>query len=163
MLKRCVVCDASFQASPTDKKVTCGASACVSENKRRTHIGKPHQWSKETRQRKALLGQTDNLKQGTPAAKQSPIAGPFETNQEAKLWWVVSPQGTHYHIRNLRKFCRDHPQLFAPDPWQNACAGLIQVQAWLQGKKERKVSQWKGWTLECPAVSPEEFNEEKCL
>ena len=156
MLKNCVICGASFKASPTDKKVTCGKPACIWENKSRTHAGKsPHPWSKEARRRKSAQGQTPNLRLGTPAAQLSPIAGPFETNQEAKFWWIVSPDGKHYHIRNLLKFCRDHPDLFAPEPWQNAYAGLRQIQAWLMRRKKRKVSQWKGWTLERAAVSPE--------
>lgn len=145
-----------IQGIPTDKKVTCGKPACVSKNKSRTHVGKsPHSWSEDARRRKSALDQTPNLRLGTPAAKRGPIAGPFETNQEAKFWWIIRPGGDRYHIRNLRKFCRDHPELSAPDFWQNADDGLRQVQAWLTGKKKRKVSQWKGWTLERAAVSPE--------
>lgn len=158
MLKACIICGAPFRASPTDKKVTCGSPECISENKSRTHVGKSHPWGDAARQRKVAQGQTPNLQLGTPAARQSPIAGPFETNQEAKFWWIVSPNGARYHIRNLRKFCRDYSDLFSPDPWENAYAGLRQVQAWLMGKTPRQVSQWKGWRLEQAAVSPEELD-----
>lgn len=127
MVKVCVICGADFLCSPSDKKVTCGQKACISERRRQTHLGLSPKWSNATKQRKAALGQTSNLKMGTAAARQSPVAGPFETNQEAKLWWIISPEGTRYHLRNLRKFCRDHPHLFAPDPWPNAYAGLRQV------------------------------------
>lgn len=156
MQKNCVICGVVFTASPTDKKVTCGKPMCVRTNKSRTHTGKPHPWSQEARQHRSAQGKTPNLQLGTAAAKLSPLAGPFETNQEAKFWWIVSPDGDRYHLRNLRKFCRDHPHLFASHPWQNAYAGLRQVQAWLMGKTPRTVSQWKGWTLERAAVSPEE-------
>jgi hypothetical protein len=156
MLKSCVICGALFKAAPTDRKVTCGKSSCVSENKSRTHAGKHYTWSDAARERKSAQGQNPNLKLGTRAAQRSPIAGPFETNQEAKLWWIVSPSGELYHMRNLRKFCREHPQLFMPDPWTNAYSGLKHVQLWLNGKTPRTVSKWKGWTLERMALSPEE-------
>jgi hypothetical protein len=157
MRKTCSICGEPFVAPPSAKKVTCGKPACISANTSRTHADKPHPWGNEARQRKAAQGQTPNLQLGTPAARQSPIAGPFETNQEAKFWWVVSSDGDQYHMRNLRNFCRTHPDLFAPDPWENAYAGLRQIQAWLMGKTARTVSQWKGWTLERAAVSPEEL------
>lgn len=156
MIKTCVVCGESFKASPTDKKVTCGLLACVSENKSRTHTGKKYPWSEEARLRNKTGVQTDELKLGAPAAHASPLAGPFETNQHAKIWWVVSPEGSCYEVRNLRNFCREHADLFAPDHWEKARAGLGQVQAWLIGKTPRTVSQWKGWTLKQPAITPED-------
>ncbi|GCF11984.1 hypothetical protein KDI_55480 [Dictyobacter arantiisoli] len=99
----------------------------------------------------AELGETPNLTLGTAAALQSPIAGPFETNQAAKYWWLISPHEERYALRNLRKFCRDHSDLFAPHSWQNAYDGLRQVQASLMGRTKRSVSQWKGWRLTRPA------------
>ncbi len=82
----------------------------------------------------------------------SPVAGPFETNQEAKCWWVVRLSSGHrYQVRNLAKWCRDNAPLFAPDSWQSAYDGLRQVQAWLMGRTPRTVSRWKDWTLERPA------------
>jgi hypothetical protein len=154
MDKICVICGARFTAPPSAKKVTCGQRPCVRTNTVRTHRGVANTWNAAARQRVAQRGQTANLRQGTPAAQHSPRAGPFATNQEAKDWWVTSPVGHTYTIRNLRAWCREHPDLFAPDPWPNAYAGLRQVQAWLMGKTARMVSQWKGWTLARPAASP---------
>jgi hypothetical protein len=96
------------------------------------------------------------MRLGTLNAQLSPIAGSFETNHSAKLWWVVSPDNQRFAVRNLRLWCREHADLFAPDPWQRACDGLRNVQAWLVGNRKRQVSQWKGWTLERPAEYPEE-------
>lgn len=150
-VRACVVCGASFDAPPSSKKIAC-SPACASEQKRRSHVGKPHPWSDAAKERLAAKGQTANLQLGTSAARQSPIAGPFETNQEAKRWWLVDlTTERRYELRNLRKFCRDNSHLFAPDPWENAYAGLRQVQAWLMGKKTRTVSRWKNWTLARPA------------
>jgi len=119
--------------------------------------GKPIQWSDEARARLAARGQTANLKLGTPAALASPLAGPFETNREAKVWRVVHiPTGQRYEVRNLKKWCRDNEHLFAPDPWRNAYAGLRQVHAWLNGHTPRTVSRWKDWTLEGLAQRPED-------
>ena len=137
-LKRCSVCGGAFAAPPSGS-ITCSA-ACASEQKRRSHTGAPHPWSADAKAQLSTRGRTPNLTLGTPAARQSPIAGPFETNQEAKSWEIINlDSGQRYELRNLRKFCRDHPGLFVPDPWENAYAGLRQVQAWLTGKDRKSV------------------------
>lgn len=155
MHKRCVICNSVFLAPPSSKKITCSSPVCSRQRKQESHRGKHPQWNAASRARLAERGQTENLQQGTKAAQRSPLAGPFETNQEAKLWWIVSTDGTYrYHVRNLRKFCRDHPDLFSPDLWEHAYAGLKQVQASLMGKTPRRVRRWKGWTLEQAAKHP---------
>jgi predicted nucleic acid-binding Zn ribbon protein len=155
-IKRCIVCGTAYEESPSGR-ITC-SDACDRQHRSDTHRGTSHQWTAASRATLAVKGQTRNLTRGTPAAQQSPIAGPFETNQEAKYWWVVNLATMHrYHVRNLRKFCRDNAHLFAPDPWERACAGLRQVQAWLVGSRQRQVSRWKEWTLERPAVHPDEL------
>lgn len=152
----CIICGVAFAAPPSSKKITCSPT-CSSEQKRRSHAGKHNTWSTASKQRLSERGQTPNLERGTPAALQSPIAGPFETNQEAKIWFLVDLlTGRRYEIRNLAKFCRDNAALFAPDPWRNAAGGLRQVQMWLMGHTPRTVSRWKNWTLERPAIYPDE-------
>ena len=113
-----MICGAAYTASPSDKRVTCGKPERVSTRKRQTHQGKKIAWSPQARARASNRGKTANLQLGTPAAQKSPLAGPFETNHEAKLWWVKNIETEQrYQVRNLRKFCRDHPEFFAPDPW----------------------------------------------
>ncbi len=155
--KICIICGASFDAPPSSKKVTC-SDACSAERKRATHTGSTYAgWSNESKRHLTERGQTSNLRLGTLAAQLSPIAGPFETNQEAKIWWLLNQTTRErYTVRNLRKFCRDNAELFDPDPWENAYAGLRQVQACLMGKTKRGVSRWKDWTLERPAQAPQE-------
>lgn len=154
--RACVVCGSPFAAPPSSKRLTC-SPACATARRRQAHAGKRNQWSPEARARLGARGQTANLALGTPAARRSPVAGPYDTNQEAKVWSVVHIEsGWHAEVRNLRKWCRDHPHLFAPDPWERAYAGLRQVQAWLMGKRARQVSRWKGWTLSGPAALPDE-------
>ncbi len=47
-----------------------------------------------------------------------------------------------------RPYTKAPPPIVAPAPsWRNAYAGLRQVAAWLAGKRQRQVSQWRGWTL----------------
>jgi hypothetical protein len=125
--------------------VTC-SKACSSAHRSRKHIGKRNIWSDTSLARDAAA-RTGNLTIGTPAAKRSPIAGPFETNINAKHWTVIAPDGAEHHVRNLRLWCERHADLFAPHPWRNAYAGMRQVAAWLAGKRRRQVSQWRGWTL----------------
>jgi hypothetical protein len=157
--RSCVVCGTVFFAPPTSKKISC-SKACSGIRKKQTHQGKTNLWSKAARDKLRAKGKTANLALGTPAAQLSPVAGPFETNQEAKRWWLVK-LSTHeeYAVTNLRKFCRDHPALFAPDKWENAYAGLRQVQAWMAGKRPRAVTRWKDWTLARPGESIERETE----
>jgi hypothetical protein len=154
MDKRCVVCGGAFTAPPSSKRITC-SRACSSARKSDTHRGQSNTWSPTARARAAARGQTPNLRRGTPAAQESPIAGPFETNQEAKVWSLRSlATGERYDVRNLALWCREHEDLFWPDDWERAYAGLRQVQAWLMGHTRRKVSRWKDWTLDAPAEPP---------
>ncbi|HML33878.1 hypothetical protein [Sporomusa sphaeroides] len=143
--RHCVICGTPFPAYPSDKKVTC-SKECSTENKRRTHTGKSNQWSVEARQRKSAEGMTDNLKKGTPAAKASPIAGPFETNQNALTWVLKSPEGEIYEVRNLALWLREHADMLDGTPEQ-AEAGIKQIKRSMEGKTKRTVAQWKGWRL----------------
>jgi len=147
----CAVCAEPFPASPSSKTVTCSKS-CSIEHRRRAHVGVSNSWSDAGRANaRSAAARTGNLRGGTPAAQQSPIAGPFETNQEAKRWWVVSPDGDRYEVVNLAKWLRDHADLLPDGRADLAYTGLKKVQAWLTGSSPRKVGSWKGWTLERPA------------
>jgi hypothetical protein len=155
--KICAVCGDEYQAPPSAKRSTCKRPECIKERKRQTHLGKSNEWSDESRQRLSERGLTPNLRLGTPAAQDSPLAGSFETNQEAKIWWLRDPEGNRYTIRNLRLWCKDHADLFEADGgWERGCAGIRQIQAWLTGMRKRRVTQWKGWTLERPAEYPDD-------
>lgn len=148
-LKICLNCGKWFKCPPSDKTVTCSTS-CSSRHRRRKHYGKRNRWCDQSRQMLSERGQTANLKLGTPAAQLSPKSGPFETNQNAKAWIVISPHGEPYEVRNLALWCRENESLFGPDSARTAYAGLRQVKAWLMGRKKRMVSQWKGWSLAIP-------------
>lgn len=143
--RRCTVCGGTFVGPPSDKTVTC-SKACSSVHRSRVHVGKRNAWSDTSRARQAAA-RTGNLAGGTPAARRSPRAGPFETNINAKVWVVIAPDGTEHHARNLRLWCEQHAELFRPWPWTSAYGGLRLVGAWLAGKTPRQVSQWRGWTL----------------
>jgi hypothetical protein len=134
-----------FQAPPSSKTVTCSTD-CSSIHRSRAHLGKRNQW-RDTGKAKAAASRTGNLKLGTPAARRSAKAGPYESNINAKRWIVVSPDAEQYEVRNLRLWCEQHAALFEPRSWRHAYAGLRQVAAWLKGKTPRQVSQWRGWTL----------------
>lgn len=146
MTKLCMICGAGFSAPPTSKKLTC-SSECSRARKRATHLGKRNVWTEESREALSQRGQTRNLALGTPAAKISPVAGPYETNQEAKTWYLHSPRGVRYEVRNLRKFIRDHPEVFEGEA-RYAYGGILSVQRWVMGRTKQTISQWKGWTLE---------------
>lgn len=144
--KICIICGAGFYAPPSSKKITC-SKECSSKRKIETHTGKKFSWGDEARKMLSARGKTDNLRKGDAAAKASLVSGSFETNQEAKIWEIISPEGDWYTMRNLRKWCKENPEMFFPDEWENAYAGLRQVQASLVGNRKRPARQWKGWTL----------------
>lgn len=147
--RSCTECGISFYAPPSSQKLTC-SKLCSSKRKSRTHTGKKNEWNEASKIALSQKGQTENLMKGTVAARLSPIAGPFEENQEAKTWWLVSPKGDIFTVRNLKKFIRENHDLF-DGTIEQAHAGLRQVQLSLMGKTKRSVSQWKGWSLVRPA------------
>lgn len=143
--KTCPLCQTRFNCPPSSKKVTCSPE-CSRLRKAQTHRGKSNTWSEAARRKLAASGQTPNLKKGTPAAQLSPVSGPYVTNQEAKVWSLLSPSGERYTVTNLALFIREHPALFNHEIHQ-AYSGLRQIQRCLNGKTMRTVSQWKGWRL----------------
>lgn len=60
----------------------------------------------------------------------------------------MTPTGDRHEVVNLRKWLRDHADIIPDGRDDLAHAGLRQVQRWLTGKTKRKVSAWKGWTLD---------------
>lgn len=145
MERKCVICNSVFNISPSSNKVTCG-DACRKERARRSRIGKTTAWNEESKAALSERGVTDNLRKGTLAAQASPIAGPFETNKEALIWTIKSPEGVTYNVRNLNKWLRDHAEMLPGTPEQ-ARAGFMQIKRSMQGKTKRAVSSWKGWAL----------------
>jgi len=144
-IKKCVICAAIFEAPPSSKKITC-SKACSKMRKSASHAGKSNVWSADSREKLSERGQTGNLKRGAEVTKILPHTGAFETNKEAKVWLLLSPDNIEYKVRNLALFCRENPQLWDGTS-TNAYAGLRQIQAWLCGKRKRKVSTYKGWQL----------------
>jgi hypothetical protein len=146
MIKHCIICGAEYKAPPSEHRSTCGHAKCVLERKRQSHVGKFNKWNDDSRQLKSAQGMTANLRQGTPAAKASPIAGAFETNQNALVWTIESPGGEIFEVRNLILWLRNPAVLLDGTPEQ-ARAGICQIKRCMEGKTKRQVSQWKGWRL----------------
>lgn len=144
-VRRCVICGAEFNAPPSSNKVTC-STPCRRERARRAATGRKRTWSEEKRARYKARGPSPNLKLGTPAARNSPKSGPFETNQNALVWTIRSPEGVAYTVRNLKLWLREHAEILPGTPEQ-AWAGIMQIKRSMDGKTKRPVTQWKGWTL----------------
>ena len=115
------------------------------------HDGVSNIWSDEARARKRTEGQTDNLKLGTAAAMESPIAGRYETNQEAKIWHLVDPSGNVIVVRNLLLWARDNTERFGKPPGDRSAgqiaSGFRQIAQSLRGKRKPPVMTYFGWTL----------------
>lgn len=100
MIRKCVICGKDFKCSPSDKTVTC-SKECSRINKIQKHKGKRNEWSENSRENLRKLGQTENLRKGTEAAKKSPNSGRFESNVNAIDWHLISPEGKHYCFHSL--------------------------------------------------------------
>ena len=148
--KICVVCGRSFDCPPSDKTVTC-SKECSRINKSRTHKDKSNSWTTESRQKLKDLGQTDNLKLGTEAAKKSPKSGRFTTNINAIDWHLISPEGQHYYFHSLNFWLRENcRELFGVEPdsrgFLNARSGLSGAKRAMLGGKYGCTT-YKGWKV----------------
>ncbi|MGJ8518474.1 hypothetical protein LMG33810_002848 [Carnimonas sp. LMG 33810] len=91
----------------------------------------------------------------TAAALNSPRSARGVGNVNATYWWLISPTGTVYFVRNLYDFVRSNPTLFqARDrEWKrkggkrgtggeycNATAGIQNIRC-------GRANSWKGWRL----------------
>jgi len=150
--KTCPICGASFAAPPTGRK-TC-SDECESELRSRSQKQRDpatRQWSDEQRQ-----AQSERISESEAAQKAaqkgSRVAEETGAAKRAnrKRWYVVTPDGEVLGpIHNLRDWCKINADRFTEQGgWQRAYDGLRQVHAWMRGKRDRKVTQWKGWTLE---------------
>lgn len=145
MIKTCLICGSQFTCSPSDKIVTC-SPLCRRERARRAKLGKSQKWPDSARKKLSLKGQSENLKKGTQAAMDSPFAGSFETNKQALIWTIISPEGVKHEVRNLNLWIKQNTDILPGTPDQ-AHAGFMQIKHSIQGKTKRQVSQWKGWRL----------------
>lgn len=159
--KVCPICRKLFPSPESDKTVTC-SKECSYEWKSRTHDGVSNKWSEESKAKKRELGQTDNLKLGTPAAMSSPIAGRFETNQEAKIWNLVDPSGNEIVVRNLTMWARENTERFGkPEGGKSAkqiVHGFYAIAETLRGTRKTPAMTYFGWTLKGLPIEPEDEN-----
>lgn len=154
MIKNCLVCGKEFQASPSDKIVTC-SKECLKI--RRSQISRGKKMSETAVERMSARaksrGFTDNLKKGTQAAMASPKAGRFDTNINAKDWILISPFGETYKCHSLTNFIRKNPQLFdidgSDEEVNRVAAGIRTIKGNM--KHNRRGHSYHGWTLELPS------------
>lgn len=157
--KVCPVCRKLFPSPASDKTVTC-SKECSFEWKRITHERVSNQWNETAKERKRQEGQTDNLKMGTEAAKKSPIAGRFETNQEAKIWTLVDPSGNEIVVRNLSMWARENTERFGKPEGDKSARqivhGFYAISQTLKGERKTPSMTYFGWTLKDVPKEPEE-------
>lgn len=158
----CPVCKKLFPSPPSSNAVTC-SKECSAQWKSIVHQGVSNKWTYEAKVRLSERGQTDNLRMGTAAAQKSPIAGRFETNQEAKIWILVDPVGQEYVVRNLRLWAREHTELFGKPPGDRSAdqiaAGFRAIVQTLKGNrgapgKPRGSMSYYGWTFKSLPEKP---------
>lgn len=151
IVRKCRICGKRFLCYPSDKKVTCGRPECVLQNRCKSHKGVSNRWNPESRLKKSVQGQTANLRKGTPAAKDSPKSGRFETNINAQHWIVKSPNGEIYEFTNLMLWVRKHTTLFGKSADDNSvqqiAGGFYTAKRAIQGKKDQHTPTYMGWKI----------------
>ena len=162
--RKCVICGKPFDCYPSDNRVTCSKD-CRRERQRRIVKAHPVKWSKEAKARASGRGQTENLKLGVSSAQHSPVAGRFETNQEAKIWTLVDPAGNEIVARNLLLWARENTDRFQKPPGDKSArqiaAGFRAIAQTLAGNrgvpgKPRGALTYLGWSLKkLPEEPPE--------
>ena len=89
-----------------------------------------------------------NQPKATAAASLSPKSGKFETNQFAKKWELIAPDGQHFMIVNLHHFVREHADLFSLSDvqWSKNGKYCKAIGGLMQAPKTKK-GEWKGWAV----------------
>lgn len=153
----CPVCKGLFPSPPSSNAVTC-SKECSAQWKSLIHKGISNSWTYEAKARLSERGQTENLKLGGAAAQQSPVAGRFETNQEAKIWILIDPSGNELIVRNLLLWAREHTELFNKPPGDKSAAqiaaGFRAIAQTLAGTRKTPAMSYFGWSLKCEPIKP---------
>lgn len=180
--KICVICGRAFLCPPSDKTVTC-SPACRSERARRANIARGgadilrtdemrnrrkaarRQWEADNPEHAAL-----NQQKATEAAMQLPEGQRGPQNRSAKIWHLITPEGTEIVTASLSDWARRNYELFEPgsdDPEASArriragFAALSRVLAGTAPLKQRGLTQYKGWGLASPSIKPTKQNSEE--
>lgn len=163
MQKICKICGASFNSSPSDKKVTCSDAcrrkyAVIRSTGRRKNAAEKHKISSAAKGRDMSTLQ----KLGTAAALKSPKSGRFETNVNAVDWHLISPDGKHYQFHSLMHWLRENgKELFGCEPdtreFNNVRSGLCNAKQSTLGGTYRCTT-YKGWQV----LPTDQDKENKC-
>lgn len=158
----CPICKELFPAPPSSNAITCSPE-CSSQWKSITHKNISNKWTNESRAKLSERGQPENFKLGPAAVQQSPIAGRFETNKEAKIWTLVDPVGNEIVVRNLLLWARENAERFHKPPGDKSAiqisSGFKAIAQTMRGKrgapgKPRGAMTYFGWTLKCIPEEP---------
>ena len=158
MLKKCVICRATFKAPPSSKKVTC-SPACRSK-RAADAARRGHKWSDDARRRRAsdpyvIAGLSRVSADGLAAAAALPEGQRGPQNRESKMWELIDPDGNHITVTNLLDWARNNYTLFEP-PCDDVDAaarrvsnGIMTIATSMRGarSRQRPVSSYKGWGL----------------
>lgn len=89
------------------------------------------------------------------AARNSPLAGGYESNVCAKNWVLCDPSGNEHHVTNLKLYVREHPEAF-PNPASAYSMFVRQSGCLRDGRPMEPKTCCGGWyVVDAPTV-PEE-------
>lgn len=144
----------------TNKHRFCSRE-CFAEWQRKRHTGQYLVHKKEMPDdRRAKLGELlrSQHDKAIEAWKNSPLGGDFETFISAKSWEIISPTGKTYSVRNLRKFIREHSELFPDGTPRQISSGFSRIARSMRDNPDGNYSCW-GWKLKKPPVVPDDTRE----
>lgn len=87
------------------------------------------------------------------SALKNPKLQATDQHIAAKMWKLVSPTGNVYEFRNLKKFVRDHENLFSPEDVQwkeqsgthQTWCKAFQALSRLRPSCSKPLTEWNGW------------------
>lgn len=153
----CQRCGASYICGTSSRSRYCPACRNISAAERRTGSFRAATTDFAAMRKAYALEHREEMlasaSRASAAARQSPIAGPFETNLNAKIWTLCDPSGNLHNVTNLALFVRGRPDDF-PRP-KSALHMLYKQSACLRdGRRVTPQTCCGGWyVVDAPLVT----------
>lgn len=161
MTRYCVICGNPFQASPSDKKVTCYPE-CRSKRASIASTGRRYRLSDKARSHRTEVCNRpevkarlmESAKKASDAAMENPLSQRGPQNRTSLFYILIDPTGHKIPVVGLEDWCRNHCELFSEvsdrdKDGARIAKGFRAIASYLRGVPSRTqaVTSYKGWGL----------------